>query len=277
MSRVTLSIKDLALLKINPDEYYKRQLNKTHDGTSMGPLRQKIKDFYSRYGTDDEVIINVYDDEHSTARAEHYGNVFDSDYYDPDETYLIEEVKDLEITDGHIIRNIGHETVDFNHPYSYETLNSYDDMYSAPNGHDLEQLIAKNDDGEYMFRSMTLVSPNGASISFIKDNQFSIEDEKGFMELVEKYNLDCYDYSNKYSVDTDDNRERIVEERHEREGNIEWRLDPKEHFKVNDDSVKMATEHNGTLYDFIKDEGYVESFGEHHVKVRIRGKELNKE
>ena len=212
MSRVTLSIKDLALLKINPDE-----------------------------------------------------------------TYLIEEVKDLEITDGHIIRNIGHETVDFNHPYSYETLNSYDDMYSAPNGHDLEQLVAKNDDGEYMFRSMTLVSPNGASISFIKDNQFSIEDEKGFMELVEKYNLDCYDYSNKYSVDTDDNRERIVEERNEREGNIEWRLDPKEHFKVNDDSVKMATEQNGTLYDFIKDEGYVESFGEHHVKVRIRGKELNKE
>lgn len=273
-NNIQLSIKDIVLLKQDPYNYY---ITKTHDGTSMGPLRQKIKDFYRRYGTDDEVIINVYDDDHSTARAEHYGNVFDSDYYDPDEAYLIEEVKDLEITDGHIIRNIGHEYVDFTHPYSYESLDKYEDMYSAPNTHDLEQLTAKNDEGEYMFRSMTLVSPNGASISFIKDNQFSSEDEKGFMELVEKYNLDCYDYSNKYSADVDDNRNGIVEERNAIEGGVEWRLDPKEHFKVNDDSIKRTTEQNGTLYDFIKDNGYEDDFEKYHVKVRIRGKELNKE
>ena len=277
MSRVTLSINDLALLKINPDEYYKRQLNKTHDGTSMGPLRQKIKDFSSRYGADDEVVINVYDDKHSTAQAQHFGNVFEADYFDPDEAYLLEEVTDLEITDGHIIRNIGHEYVDFTHPYSYESMDKYEDMYSAPNSHDLEQLTRKNDDGEYLFRSMTLVSPNGASISFIKNNQFSSEDEAGFMKLVEEYNADCYDYSNKYDSDFFENKDRIVADRNELEGGIEWRLDPKEHFGVNDDSIKMTTEQNGTLYDFIKEKGYEEKFEKYNVKVRIRGKELNTE
>ena len=269
---ITLPIKELALLKSNPKKYYKKHMtNKTHDGTSMGTLSPKIKEFSEKYASSKELVIDIYDKE-GWKQEQIYGlhpDLF-PDKYKFDKTGFMKDIDEGYDTDMDIVRNAGHEESDQIDPFSYVLPHTYDSEYSyknqyvAPNEDDLSQLIRKNEDGEYSFRSITMVSPNQSSITFMKNKDFSKEDEKLYNELIKKFNEDNQNFVQEYEATFSETYASLY-------GDEKYN-DDMNHVHRRDDSVKESTKQNGTLYDHIKNQDWEKQFSECNVKIRIKEK-----
>lgn len=267
---ITLNIKELALLKSNPEEYYRKSL-KTHDGTSMGSLNPKIETFADKHATAKELVMDVYD-EGGWRQGQSYGihpDLF-PDKYNFQKIKQIDDIDEGWDHDMDIIRNSGHEEsiqpdpFTYELPHTYESEYNYNDQYVAPNELDLQQLTRKNDDGEYMFRSITMVSPNGSSITFVKNNKFNKEDEELYNELIKKFNEDNQDFVQEHEATLDRTYASLNgEEKYKGDNGRVLLLD---------DSVKESTKQNGTLYDHIKEQDWGVEFEKCNVKIRIRGK-----
>lgn len=63
-----------------------------------------------------------------------------------------------------------------------------------PNADDLEKLTAKNENGEYLVRSMSVASHNGTRMSVVRNNKFSSDDEANFKQVNKELTKATQDY-----------------------------------------------------------------------------------
>lgn len=172
MVELRLTIKDLALLKSNPKQYYSEKTAKTHDGTSMGKIGPAIdkwvQNSYRRQAIFDE-NGKLLDDVDITERGWNDSNFLWKDYADTSS------------------KNLNYVQVDNNHfGYFQEEEN---DLGCKPlyDG-DMKRLATeKNKDGEYLLRSYSVVGPNGVRMTAIRGDKFTEEDEQAFKRACDKY------------------------------------------------------------------------------------------
>lgn len=226
----TLSIKDLVLLKQHPQEYYKRYIRKTHDGTSTGPVRGHLKDFvnkrtkssikyYKLIGSDGKEIGEV-------KLVPGYGVKEDNPYsydnsngkYDLNEVY--DKIGETGETGMHVITNEGY-LIPYRHAGIYSLMDK--DFMVLPNEKEIDQLMLKNDDGEYLVQSVTVVGENGKSITLAKYNEFTDIDGASAKSIINSMNADIQskneeakkvrDVLNRNVDHSMDNLNQFVEER----------------------------------------------------------------
>lgn len=246
-----------------------KSINKTHDGTSMSGLNGKIKKFAQRYATDDNLHYCAYDENGNMISSIDSYKQYQDKYKDEQFDDLYHNPRNLDL-----VRNLGHEQLDkHNHSY-FDSKYEYEDMYSTLNDYDLAQLHNIGEDSS--FRSFTMVSPNGSSITFIKNNNYSEKDNGLFGKLASDFENYCTDYVSKCENDTQDIREEIIEKGDKEHGDYTWRIGSDDTKRILDESVKESVNRNGTLYDAIRDYPRLSQFEECNIKVRIRSKESNK-
>lgn len=177
-----LTIQEIAQVKT---EKKLNVLTKTHDGTSMGKLRNSLKDFIKQYARIYAVTTNVYDENGEL--------VFESQspINIPLHNEQTQYIKRNNRENLHYVMNATTRG-DANKPIlnvgsneRIETLGEWEKSY----------LTEKNDEGNYLYRSFTLVSTNGSTISLIRNNKFNVEDETKFSEIYDNMVKKCKEYN----------------------------------------------------------------------------------
>ena len=169
-----LTIRDLALYKQDPKKYWeKMKITKTHDGTSMGQgFMNHVIPFIKRHATSNVSRALIFE----TDKKMGVGAI------DEDEISWNIEHSRSGGKDLNLIRNVGAKT-----EYDWHVDDNGNGFpFSVPNKEDMNLITEKNDYGEYAYRSMTLVSPGLKSMTLIRNNKFSTEDEKQYRKTVNK-------------------------------------------------------------------------------------------
>lgn len=188
-----LKIKDLALLKSHPEEYY---LTKTHDGTSSGPLRTGLNDFIGKYADSNYKQIEVLNKE-----GKHAGHV--QGIYA--ENIRVEELEEMGVTDAHIIQNDGGSL--FFGPEQTRIQEQHDavfiqdnERYTFPLLEEMDQLTLQNEDGEYYLRSTTVTdSYAGGSITLMRTNKFNEENHEEFRRVADAFEKESREWKLEYT------------------------------------------------------------------------------
>lgn len=256
-----LTIKQIADLKEGRRTL--QEITKTHDGTSMGGLRSNIQNFKQKYATANWKHIISYDENGNVVNHSQLTE-FQIEYLKiPSEVYNNNKNMDL-------ISNLGHEDLTAS-AFGVTDPVDYEDKYSGFDILDYDQLIQRNKDGDYVYKSVTTVSPNGSSLTLIKNNKFSIKDEKKYQDLTRKMHYDLKDFVKKCQLDYEIQSARLGYI------NDDESLTPWEKYKKKSSlAMQYTIERNGTLYEYIKKQGYSEMFEkECNIKLRMRSANSN--
>lgn len=168
-----LKIEDLALLKSNPEEYYRKsQLKKTHDGTSLGKIRNHFKTFVDKHKSYPTECCEIYDSD---------GNII---YYGDDGK---EDCIDL-MTSRWIWHNQSNLHYIHNHPSEPDNI-----IGTCFSESDTDALLVKNE-GEYVYNGATVSAPNGFMMTITKNNRFNLDDEEPYREACGKLRSAYFQY-----------------------------------------------------------------------------------
>lgn len=255
-----LTIQEIALIKTLPEGYL--EILKTHDGTSMGGLRTTIQDFSQKYATDRNKHIASYDQQGNEISHVQRGTDDKNRTTPvaiPDEIWVnnkdLDMVSNLGGTDEMILGNSA--------VYPNDIGIDYEKNYASINRWEYDSLIQKNKDGDYSYRSITCVSPNGTSMTLIRNNKFGAEDEQRYGELARTFHTDLRIYEanckSDYNLKEAELKEQGLDE-----------------VAIHDQATRYALKQNGTMHDYIKEKGYPERFeDECNTKLRLRGNDIN--
>lgn len=183
MNNLRLSIQEIADLKSGKKTL--DEITRTHDGTSLGKIKGSLDYFIKEFAKDSGQNIMVVESDGST-RAELYRN-------DLETLHVDFEAEFGEAKDYHLIKNPDFDNWDGTKDYDFQydgKGGGWEDSFSPMNKEDMLDLLSKNNDGEYIFQSSTLVSPNGSYMSLLRNNNFSKSDEKKFKESVKEFQND---------------------------------------------------------------------------------------
>ena len=246
MRTITLSIKEISELKNETKTL--DEIIKTHDGTSMGGAYGKsLKKFIEEYADDYEKHIKIYNSNNETLT-----HIVDGEYNYNNGIFIDLPLKDYKNEkDLHIISNIGiYEALGENH-YIINGM-------SIPLPQDVEPLLEKNNDGEYLVRSNTIVCPDKSSLTLIKNNKFNSENEDMLNETIRRMNDDYDDFIHK--------RREAYNEKFSQLTAGKW--DNLE--QVEQESYKYANEKIGTVEDFLKQGKYDVDLEKCNVRFAVR-------
>lgn len=151
-----------------------KSINKTHDGTSMGTLRNNLKDFIEKYGDDEKRVEQVVSSD---------GNILKTRTQKVSRKNREKQLMNGydENTDSHLI--IKQSDYSSRNGITWEGDNDYYDFFEKG---EMEHLLTQNSDDEDVFRSITKInssSEGNASITLIKSNDFNPEK---YQELCDK-------------------------------------------------------------------------------------------
>ena len=181
-----LPIKEIALLKTNPQEYY---TTKTHDGTSLGKVRPAIAKYVEEYSLSPFREVGVMSDDKEIYHFQHINN----------ENPSQEELEKLGKTGLHIISTISDDdATDFGAFYPFH--GDMKDYNYTPWEDDLETLFMKNENGEYIVQSHTTVSPTGQSVTLVKNNKFNEDNQENVKRILKEMNDEIDRNNNKLDV-----------------------------------------------------------------------------
>lgn len=172
MTTLRLSIREIADLKEGRKSW--EDIEKTHDGTSMGTLRNNLKDFIKKYGDSEKRVEQVVSSDGNILKTR-TRKVSDKNR----EKQLMADYD--ENTDTHLII----KQSDYS-PRNSITWTNDDDFYDFFEKGEMEQLLAQNTDNKDIFRSITKIDSSNegnASITLIKSNNFNSEK---YQELCNK-------------------------------------------------------------------------------------------
>lgn len=256
LNNIILNIEDIVLLKQKPDEYLEKtalKITKTHDGTSMGTLRKTIKTFSRKYAKSPIKHIVSYNEKGTVVSHVQRLGGQDKEIPIPDKVYDNNHNLDH-------ISNVGEETDNIYH-FGENRGATYQEEYAGFEETDYPQLLQKNTEGEYSYRSITIVSPNGSYMTLIKNNKFNTENEQKYTELTTKMHKELQtlngnlhkDYLLKY-------RELYYDE------GLSF-------MEADKQAMQYAIQKNGTMHQYLKDNHYPEQYEQEcNVKLRITGK-----
>lgn len=238
-----------------------QMFTKTHDGTSMGNLRTLIQKFGKEYASSDWKHMISYDEN---------GNVVDHSQRTKFEISYLKIPNDVYDNNKNmdLITNLGRE--DLNASTFGVTNDEYEDKYSGFDILDYDQLLQKNKEGDYTYRSVTSVSPNGASLTIVKNKNFSEKDEQKYQEITRKMHYELKEFVNDCELDYQlemMRNEGVVREEDSIYEGYQRRVAS---------AMDKVISKRGTVYDFIKNNGYAERLEkECNCKLRIRGIDSN--
>ena len=216
---------------------------KTHDGTSLGKVRNNLNKFAQKYNQLDHEEASIYNAEGKEIR--HINQDQDTQV---DLNEITEYLNKEGITGCHI---------DHNHPILH-----YADVIPSPLSiPDMDMLRIKNDKGEYIYQSISCESKNGYRMTLIKNKNFSPKDEKRFQIETDHFNESCNAYYEAFKKYNKDWSHAHAKEYHEKG----YTLD-----QFRKESVKQTVKELGTFEDFIFNErGYDKTFEDCNCKLRI--------
>lgn len=261
MKQITLTIQEIADLKEGRRTL--KNIRKTHDGTSMGGLRKIIQDFAQKYALERDKHIATYN-----SKGEEINHVQRPYKYEglpkpvqiPDEIWRnnkdLDMVSNLGGTDEMIMRTSAVYPADVGGEYENNITTFHESEYGS--------LTQKNEDGKYSYRSITSVSPNGSSMTLIKNNKFSVEDENNYNALTKEFHKDMTNFAKTCKDDYSVKYDELIQ----KEGltSYEARIEAR----------KYTYKKNGSMHEYIKKQGYSERFEEEcNTKLRLRGADIN--
>lgn len=189
--KLKLPIKDLALLKSNPQQYY---ATKTHDGTSMGKIGPALDEWakksFRRQALFDEngkLISDISIEDRGWNDSNHMWK----DYIDTD-TKNLNYIRAWQTTFG----------------YFKETTDDKG-IYPLYDGNILRLSNEKNKNGDYLLRSYSTVGPNGVRMTAIRGDKFNEEDEKKLKIAARHYDSIQKFYRREYYVIYDNLKNNI--------------------------------------------------------------------
>ena len=222
---------------------------KTHDGTSLGKIRHSLDKIAPKIRNKKKEQAYIIDE---------YGNIIQhkkgtGDSVEIDEDTLKEEKhKGLHIT--------------HNHP-SDLTL---DDIPTTLSHADLLILNTKNNDGDYLFRSISAENPNGTRITLIRNNKFNESNEDDYHMAVNKYFNSSIQYKHLILQKTKQIMYGKVQQ---------YKSDhPHEsipHMKMEIETRKEVIKEIGSLKGYLKKEGVIKSFEDCNCKLRITSNKVD--
>lgn len=269
----TLNIKDLVLLKSNPQKYIEKQLHtiKTHDGTSSGPIRGPLTNFIEN-NVNSTFRQTIVLDSSGKQVVELKDVVSDFDHEEPLE-YEWEDIDEqLEDNDVHIISKISRDDMysaslmddDMTNPWFYD---KYGNEWTMISSEEASRLLEIDEKGNYKVRSETLVSRDGTSMTYTKNNSFNEENHEAFTNLVNEFNKDMKQHELLLHKETYDAMDKYaMENGYERRSRIpfdEYRA-KKEEFR------KMAEEQYGDNINYINEKWKNRFEEECNVKLKIQ-------
>ena len=247
MTKITLNINEIARVKTG--ETTLDDAVKTHDGTSMGKLKGWINNFSIEYGEEETRIVQVVGKD---------GKGLLVGTYSDKENNLTPRMKysDLEGTDNHLMKNPDYNSEDYGFYHDAE-----DGAFTPMAENDMLDLLRKNKDGDYLFQSTSLVSPNYKHMTLLRNNKFSKENEASFKKIAREFDNDVKksEWSRKadkvYLKLQKDNPDVPVSE-----------LD-----KMLEKEMRSETGY-GTMFEYLKSRGYEDKFEECNVRFVMRNK-----
>ena len=238
MTNPKLTIQEIALLKQNPLQYIK-----THDGTSLGKIRHSLDNIAPKIRNKKKEQAYILDENGNT--IQHKQGTKNGVEIDTD-TLQYENQKNLHIT--------------HNHPAEM----TLDDIPTTLSHADLLILNTKNNDGDYIFRSISAEDPNGTRITLIRNNKFNETNEYDYQMAVNKYFNKSIQYKQLVLQKTKQIMFNKVQQ---------YKVDhPHEsipHMKMEVETRKEVIKEIGTLKGYLKKEGAIKSFEDCNCKLRI--------
>lgn len=223
-------------------------LNKTHDGTSMGKIKDNLNRFAKKYNQLDYEIAEIYDSNGKLLKR-----ISQKESAQVDLNEIIKEAKEKGWTGLHI---------EHNHPI-LEYENVIPSPLSIP---DMDKLRITNDDGEYIFQSITCESKNGFRMTLLRNDKFNIHNEGTFQNVTDYLEEDYEAYLTKYKQHfqgwVDDNIKDYVKRGASQE-------------KFEKDGETYTLKEIGSFKDYIfKEMDYNRLFGECNCILRISKNDL---
>ena len=220
-----------------------KNLNKTHDGTSLGPIRNQLNNFAKKYNQLDHEEASIYG---ADGKEIKHLTQNESDQVDLHE--ITEYLNKEKIIGCHITHN---------HPI----LHYADTVPSPLSIPDMDMLRIKNDEGEYIYQSITCESKNGYRMTLIKNNNFGPEDETEFEIQTEHFNESCNAYYETFRKYNKDWSIAHMKEYYNKGYTLE---------EFRKESIKHTLEELGTFKDFIYEQrDYDEYFAKCNCKLKI--------
>lgn len=260
MKDLRLSIQEIADLKEGRRSL--EDIEKTHDGTSMGTIGPILDELCRMKGTKKQVL--AYDENGKRV-------------------YKIDDEGKNDIGIQHLEQNISkingekknlHGVVSENITLSGRT--AADIRYSGgelniPDYNQLKSLCTTNEDGDYLLRSYTMISENNSRMTFIKNNNFDKSNHKDYRQICK----DIGKESKKYNKEYNSRVSELVKEKREEAGYTDLYI--REHgitmtemqpfYKA---AKKQAAKEVGSWEDRVmKDTGLIDRLEKCNVKFRM--------
>ena len=244
MTNPKLTIQEIALLKQNPLQYLK-----THDGTSLGKIRPPLDNIAPKIRNkkkEQAYILTENGEIIRHKRGTKNGVIID------DKTLIDENRKNLHLT--------------HNHPSEL----TIDNIPTTLSTEDMEGLIMKNNNGEYLFRSISAEAPNGTRVTLLHNNKFNESNEADFHKAMTNYHTKCFQYKGLILLKTKKAMFDKVQQ---------YKFDhPHEsipHMKMEIETRKQVIKEMGSLENYLQKEGVMKDFEDCNCKLRITNNKVD--
>lgn len=253
-----LTIKEIADLKEGRKTL--EEIEKTHDGTSMGTIGPILDELCRTKGTKKQVL----------AFDENGKKVYEIDDNGKNDNGIQHLERDISSIDGEK-KNL-HGVVSENRTLSGRTVADIeynDGELNIPDYNQLKSLCTTNEDGDYLLRSYTMISDNGSRMTFIKNNNFDKSNHKEYRQICK----DIGKESKKYNKEYNSRVAELVKEKREEAGYINIReqgITLDELQPIYRAAEKQALKEVGSWEDRVmKGKGFTDKLENCNVKFRM--------
>ncbi len=256
--QIVLSIQEIADLK----ECRKtlNQIIKTHDGTSITPVKNGINHFISEYGNSWFHHMGIYDNNGKELTHIKYDE-------NEDKQFINDKIKLPTGKELHIMKCGG----DTETAREFQKDENQKNRLLLHKG-DIQSLLETDGEGGYKVRSVTVSGNNKETMTLLRNNKFNEENHQEVLKVTEDMNKDCHDYNIKFNKELYRNYYKLKEEWENNPNDNRTSSEALEYFRKEayNQTVKNI---GGDMYDFLNEKGYPQRYDNCNCKLRIRKNE----
>ena len=254
-------------------------INKTHDGTSLGKVRSAISQWAATYCT--ATMDGRMDDYGGT------NTLVPNAVFDKRGRKIAETFQDTEHMEGH------YATADLTRAQKHEgDLHFVDaegrympqvDGLPVP-AYCFQSIMKKNEEGEYYIRSETIVGEEGGYVTAIRNDNFGPENEGAVKKLLNNMTEDGFNATTTFTAPGGedgfkwrDKYDKGIQKENDRADNWEMKGKHEKAEQIRKDAHSKVINKIGTWEQAVYEgKGYKEQFEEQNVKIRTTRNENTK-